>query len=209
MPSIPPFSFELNKNVYNINSSSIPYICTYLAPSSTHLSGETLEEVVNIADQLLMTRHEWNTIFMENASRITEFFTSGNPPLDSPIQQQQQQEIAQQRPISFINMFERDVEIENCIVVRVGVRSMSIRKDEWCYLHLILDCINVRLQCLQHIKLCYENRMNFFKRKFKMSHVKTLNEASNTLEKFYDRTSIVDNEIRYYATEFLFYSSLI
>lgn len=196
-PSIPPTSFELCKNVYHIPSSAIPFITTYLKPSDQ--SNELLEVFINIGNQITLSKEEYNTILVENASEISEFFFRSD---DYSPQRQQQ-------VITYINLSEHEKTRNKLVIIHFKLKSMCIYAEEWWCLKHFMNCLDSRLCHLQKVKGYYENRMNFFRKRFKFSQVKTLHDAFMIVNNIYDKMSIVDNEIRCYVIEYLFYSSLL
>lgn len=194
-PSIPQFYFELCKSVYHTSSSSISCITTFLNPSDQVNVG--LDVFININNRLILTKQEWNAIFTDdNVRDVSLFFKNGSTP-SKP----------QQQAIAFINI-SGEAE-KNFIVVYAGAQSMRLCNDEWWYLCQIMNCLNLRLQQLLRTKFYYENRFNFFRKRFKLSQVKTLYEASTLMDSIYDQTSLVDVEIKCFTLEYLFYSCLI
>lgn len=173
-------------------SSSIPYITTFLKPLDQVNVG--FDVCISINNRLTLNKQEWNMIFTSDSVRdISLFFKNGSIPNT-------------QQAITLVNL-QGDVE-KNFIVIFTGTQSMRLCNDEWWYLCQIMNCLNLRLQQLLRIKFYYENRLNLFRKRFKLSQVKTLYEASNLLDSIYDQTSLVDVEIKCFTLEHLFYSCL-
>lgn len=193
-PSIPCFNFEICKNIYLLSTPTIPYISMCLKPSS-RVNGE-LEVYIDVGGRLSLTKEEWDVIFTKkNADEITTFFSTGSTPTDLLC-----------TPITFVC---ESNNTDNFILIHVGVNTLIMSSEEWYHVKPMLNCIDIRLQQIQRARECYENRMNFFRKRFKLSRVKTLHEASNLMNNIYDKTSIVDNEIKCYLIEYLFYSCLL
>lgn len=198
MPSIPQFHYDLHKCLYNV-CPSIPYVSISLKLSTNMESDNNLGVIVDIAGRLQIMSQEWNLI-TNNVETITSFFMNGSVP------QLQPPDTMTTNSISYLNTCGNTY---SCIVLHFRDNSISItNEDWWCFKHA-LDCITLRIQHLEKMKIYYDSRINYFKKRIKMSQVKTLDETSLIVDNTCDNASIVDQEIKCYLKEYLFYSYLL
>lgn len=211
-PSIPIPSFELCKSEYYVNSPAIPFVKTFLKHQS---DCELLQVMINIGDKCMVTADEWKRKIILNTSDITNFFRYDSIPLQSTTYENGQSLVtfvnnSRPRAISSSSLTNQECEEKRkkFIVFHFDSNPLCMYCEEWWCLNHLLDCINTRVDQLWKMKEIYENRMNFFKNRFKLFRVKSLSEAYMHVENTYDPASIVDSEIKCYTIEYLFYLSL-
>lgn len=212
LPSIPQVYCELCKNVYYI-TPNIPYIATSL---KLECNNEGLKICIDIAGKLTMTLPQWNSIIMENAKIISDFFINniGSFPPQTPATT-----TTTNQHISFVCTPEYENASSYIVIHLEDQPMMCITGEEWFNLEHFLEYINMRINNLEKVKTQYENRINFFIKRLKtccphgdddnQDDVKTFAKFYQIINNLYDKTSLIDQEIKCYLSQYLFYSALL
>lgn len=204
---------ELSKSVYSIytddsSSTTVPATAAAAAARIKNIhvylklqfveANIKLQTCVSFDGKHELTGEEWNETFAEKVDFIRDFFRNPNNS-SSPL---------------LITSDRLSVHVTSLASTRLLLLHSNEQEEishpvvinhfEWSNIDRVIDCVNARIKHLDKIKSTYENRLNFFKKNFKIQRPTTLQEAHHILNGLCNMNDIVDCEIKCYATDLLY-----
>lgn len=182
-------------------STIIKHIYVYLKPRRVDTTIE-LRTYISFNGRHELTSEEWNSIFVEKADLIRNFFL--NPSNSSPLKitcDRLHVHMAPQ-PTSQMLLLLNDNNPE-------ASYPMVINELEWFNIERVMECINSRIKHLNKLRSTYENRINFLKKHLKIHRPSNMQDAHQIIDRLCNKDDVVDSEIKCYTFDFLCNVSLL
>lgn len=178
---------DLAKSVYNLEDGfnngliQIKNIYVYLKLQFVE-HNISLHTYVSLDGKRELTCEEWNTLFVENFDNIRNFFN----------------ESANYTTMQIVS---NDLHLHTTSRLVLLLTSeptataypITINQLEWTSMEHVMGCINVRIKHLNKIKSTYENRMNFFKKRYKIQCPISMQEANQIMDGLCNNDDIIDS----------------
>lgn len=204
IPSYTPSSvdhqyFELSKSIYNLEGQVYPTrirnIHVYLKLQFSKELNITLHPHISFDGRHELTDVEWNTMFVEKAELIRNFFCNPSDALpllkivSNRLHLHTAPELTAQSMLVLLSDYEEPMLI-NCL--------------EWINIERVMECINAKLQYLKKTAVTFENRINFFKNYLKIRQPRNLNETHQIINRLCKEGDVIDCEIKCFILDFLY-----